>query len=230
MGVCKVCGSRDASYICARCGGMVCSGCFHHELGLCSVCKDLGQKERLFSRGDLSSIFSKLFLIGPALISAGMFMIVLASILSLQAEGGSVFILPFFVGTASGTLAVVLTIAVIVISVVVMFLPWILGPRKLMRALERIGGMEEEKTGMMKAKGGRGVEDYLITLKMPGYEEDDIDIQVFDGELTVQAYNRGKVLERTYNLPSGFDPTGLEYKYEDDFLIIKVSLKLKENA
>jgi HSP20 family molecular chaperone IbpA len=230
MGVCKICGSRDASYICARCGGMVCSGCFHPERGLCSICKDLAQKERLFSTADLSSIFVKLFPMAPALISAGMFLIILASILSLQAGGESVFIFPFFVGTASGTLAVVLTIAVILISVVVMFLPWILGPRRLMRALEKIGGMREESTGMMKARGRRGVEDYLITLKMPGYEENNIDIQVFDGDLIVQAYKRGKVFERTYNLPSGFDPTGLEYKYEDDFLIIKVSLKLKENA
>ena len=230
MGVCKICGSRDASHICTHCGGMVCSGCFHPELDLCSVCKDLGQRERLFSTGDLSSIFGKLFPMGPALISAGMFLIILASILSLQPGGEAILIFPFFVGTASGTLAVVLTIVVIVISVVVMFLPWILGPRKLMRALERISGMKEETTGMMKARGRRGVEDYLITLKMPGYDEDDIDIQVFDGDLIVQAYKAGKVFERTYSLPSGFDPTGLEYKYEDDFLIIKVSLRLRENA
>lgn len=231
MGVCKICGSRDASYICRRCGGMVCSQCFHPERHLCSVCKDLRERERLVHTKDLRSIFGKLLPAGFALVSGGIFLMVVASVLSLQAGEGAIFIFPLFIGTTSGSLAVLLTIAAVVITLVLMFLPWIIGPRKIMRVFRRIGGVNGmEATATVKTRSGRGLEDYLITLEMPGFEEDDIDIQVFDGDLVVQAHRDGRVFERMYELPRGFHPTGLEYKCEDDFLIIRVSLKLRENA
>ncbi|MFQ6095829.1 MAG: Hsp20/alpha crystallin family protein, partial [Candidatus Bathyarchaeia archaeon] len=92
---------------------------------------------------------------------------------------------------------------------------------------ERISGVKSEET----AGEGRGrgrVEDYLVTLKMPGFKESDIEVQVFDDDLIVQAYKDGEVFKRSYDLPTGFEPTGIKYKYEDEFLIIRVSLKRKE--
>ena len=175
---------------------------------------------------DLPPIFGKLFPLGFALIFVGMFLIMMASILSVPAAGGAIVILPFFWGTASGTTAVVLMIILILISLAFMFLPWILGPRRILRIFERISGVKTEKiSGKSRRRGG--VEDYLITLKMPDYKQSDMDVQVFDDELIVQAYENGEVFKRTYDLPTGFEPQGIKYKHEGDFLIIKVSLKRK---
>jgi len=180
----------------------------------------------------LSSVFGKLFPLGVAFIIVGMFLMMVASILSVPSSGGggAIVIFPFFIGTVSESLAIVLMVVFIIISLIFMFLPWILGPRRILRIFEGIAGVKDEGTsGVMSGSKGE-VEDYLVTLKMPGFKESDIDVQVFNSDLIVQAYKDGEVFRRTYNLPRGFEPKGIKYKYEDGFLVINVSLKRKEET
>jgi len=178
--------------------------------------------------------FGRLFPLAIAFIFIGMLLMMLASILSFSGGegGGGIVVFPFFFVSLSGTLAFVVIVAFLVLSLTFVFLPWILGPKRILRVAERITGL---KSGDLELREGKkihtdGVEDYLITLKMPGFKEENIEVRVFHNELTVQGSKNGEVFRRTYELPRGFEPKGVKYNFEADFLVIRVSLKPKEGA
>lgn len=231
MDRCEICGGLKAYFVCSRCGRDVCSGCFHPKSCLCSLCANTEKigKPSALTTGDLFSAFGRLFPLGIAFIFAGMILTVIASILSAPSGGGFVIIFPFFIGTVSETSALAMTVIFIIISLTIMFLPWILGPRRVLRAVERIANLKTEDHQLEEAKKEeRGeIEDYLITLRMPGFKEDDIRVRILSNDLIVQAFKDGEVFRKTYELPRDFEPRGVKYNYEADFLIIRVTFKPK---
>jgi len=114
----------------------------------------------------------------------------------------------------------------VAISILMVFLPWILISRRF-RAVERLARIEYgsitphrviRKTGMIK--------DYILTLKMPGFKSEDISIKVFGSTLNVEACRDGKtVFTREYRLPEGYEAESIKYDFEGDFLIIRLKLK-----
>ena len=125
----------------------------------------------------------------------------------------------------SGTAALILTVIYVAISILMVFLPWILISRRF-RAVERLARIEYgsitphrviRRTGMIK--------DYILTLKMPGFKSEDISIKVFGNTLNVEAYRDGKtVFTREYRLPKGYEAESIKYDFEGDFLIIRLKL------
>jgi len=74
-------------------------------------------------------------------------------------------------------------------------------------------------------------EDYIITLRMPGFREDDIEVQTFAESLTVRAYKDGRLaFSRSYSLPKGMIPEKVRYRCEDGFLVIRVTLRREDQA
>lgn len=235
MDKCEICGRTNANLVCSQCGRNVCSDCFHAESRLCNVCINAQKIEQppTLIRGDIVSTFGRLLPLGIGLIFAGMILMMIASILTAPGGGGIfVGIFPFFIGTVSEPVALAITVVFIIISLLVMFLPWILGPRRVLRAVKKMANLKTEDFQLreLEKKGKSEIEDYLITLKMSGLKEDDIEVRVFNNDLIVQASKNGEMFRKTYDLPSGYEPKGIGYNYEADFLIIRVSLKRKEEA
>jgi len=172
--------------------------------------------------------------LGVAFVFVGMVLMMIASILSAPSEGGGggVIIFPFFFVNLSGTIALAITVAFLILSLIMVFLPWILGPERFSKAAERMFGVEREDFQLREGKktGGDEIEDYFITLKVPGFDEEDIEVRVFHNDLTVEATKNGEVFRKTYQLPSSFEPKGIRYEYEAGFLVIRVSLRRKEEA
>lgn len=181
------------------------------------------------------STFRRLFPLGVAFIFGGMILTMIGSILSAPTAGGGggvVIIFPFLVGAVSETVALAIMVVFIIVSLVIMLLPWILGPRRVLRAFGKMAGLkgEEFQPREVEKRDKGETEDYLITLKMPGFREDDIEVRVFNSDLIVQAPKDGELFKKTYELPREFEPRGIKYNYEAGFLIIRVSLKRKEEA
>jgi HSP20 family molecular chaperone IbpA len=99
-----------------------------------------------------------------------------------------------------------------------------------MKAVEKIVSPEARDFQLKKVEKIGEVEDYLITIRMPGFNEEDIDVRVSNNYLIVRATREDKQFRRTYELPRGFKPKGIRYRYEDGFLVIRLSLKPREEA
>jgi len=201
---------------------------------LCSSCIDtqkIGKPSPLTGK-DLVQTFGKLFPLGVVLVFVGMILTMIASILSVPSGGGVIIVFPFLIGTVSETTALAIIVIFVIISLVIMFLPWILGPRRVLRAFERMVDLKSEdlQPKEVKERVGGEIEDYLITLKMPGFKEEDIEVRVFNNDLIVQAFKDGETFRKTYEMPRDFEPEGVKYNYDAGFLIIKVSLKRKEEV
>lgn len=166
------------------------------------------------------------------MVFVGMILTMIASILSVPSGGGVIIVFPFLIGTVSETTALAIIVIFVIISLVIMFLPWILGPRRVLRAFERMVDLKSEdlQPKEVKERVGGEIEDYLITLKMPGFKEEDIEVRVFNNDLIVQAFKDGETFRKTYEMPRDFEPEGVKYNYDAGFLIIKVSLKRKEEV
>ncbi|HNS25199.1 MAG: orotate phosphoribosyltransferase [Euryarchaeota archaeon] len=38
-GICPICGKQGKMYPCQLCGSRVCSECYHHQRGVCRLCR-----------------------------------------------------------------------------------------------------------------------------------------------------------------------------------------------
>ena len=224
MGRCDICGSEGAYFVCSRCGRTVCHECFDYEKGLCIICSKKGSILKVLNSNP-SIFLNKTVMLGVALILAGILLMTAASSLYTDDGESTLIIFPFLV-KISGTAALILTVIYVAISILMVFLPWILISRRF-RAVERLARIEYgsitphrviRKTGMIK--------DYILTLKMPGFKSEDISIKVFGSTLNVEACRDGKtVFTREYRLPEGYEAESIKYNFEGDFLIIRLKLK-----
>ena len=159
--------------------------------------------------------------LGFALIVFGMILMAAASAISWSG-GGVIIIPPFFIGTVEGTAALTIILLIMAVTILMIFLPWILEPGRFVRVGERTLNLEGKTVQ---------AEDYIITLRMPGFREDDIEVQTFAESLTVRAYKDGRLaFSRSYSLPKGTVPEKVRYRCEDGFLVIRVTLRREDQA
>ncbi|HDJ04514.1 MAG TPA: Hsp20 family protein [Candidatus Bathyarchaeota archaeon] len=219
MSRCGICGGEGAFFICSRCNRLVCSECFDSKRGLCIRClEEAGEASPFIG---LRRSFGTASL-GFALIVFGMILMVAASVISWSGGGGVIIIPPFFIGTVEGTAALTIILLIMAVTILMIFLPWILEPGRFVRVGERTLNLEGKT---VKA------EDYIITLRMPGFREDDIEVQTFAESLTVRAYKDGRLaFSRSYSLPKGMIPEKVRYRCEDGFLVIRVTLRREDQA
>ncbi|HIE13882.1 TPA: Hsp20/alpha crystallin family protein [Candidatus Bathyarchaeota archaeon] len=208
---CEICGRDGAYFICAKCGSSVCSQCYDSELGLCKSCSNISVKKHPLLFGDT-------LLLGVFLIMLGMFVIATASLIS--SEGGGIIIVPpFFIGTLKGTS--VLTAIVLIISLIIlflMFLPWILEMNRSFRKSD----ISDQENVILSGQ------EYIITLRIPDCREENVEVEAFNGRLTIRAYRNNRLIfERSYNLPHGSNASGIRYRCENGFLVVRVTLDRK---
>ena len=224
---CEICGGENAYFICKECNQRVCSNCYDSELGLCKTCvrdRSLGINQTL---GIFHLNSGKFLFSGMALILVGFFLVMIASILSAPSEEGVIVIFPFFFWRVSEAVALIAFVLFMVFSLAVILLPWLLTSKRMLKSIEKAAGFQTEKNrlGMIKTAKRGEREEYLISLKMPGFKEDDIEIEVFTDTLRIHASKDGEAFSKVYKLPKGFKPENIQYSYKDDFLLVKVSLK-----
>lgn len=224
---CEICGGGNAYFVCTQCNRRVCSNCYDSELDSCNICA----RDRNLAAESALRIFNlnsgKLFLSGIGLILVGIFLMMVATILSAPSEGGVVVIFPFIFWRVGETAALIAMVLFMILSLIMVLLPWLLGSKKMLKVIQRISGIQTERPMLRKIekmKKGES-EDYLISFRMPGFKEDDIEIKVFADTLEIRATKDGEVFIKTCELPKSFKPENIRYRYRDGFLLIRVSLK-----
>ncbi len=167
--------------------------------------------------------------LGMALIIGGIFLIMAATALSASGGEGIIVIFPFIFGRVTGLAALLIMIFFMALSFLIILLPWIIGSRRILRLIAPEVGEESEAAEAVKIEKRRRsigeLEEYLITLRMPGFREEDVHVEAFANQVRVEAEAGGRRFEKTYYIPRGFEPVGVKYNYEDGFLLVKVTLR-----
>jgi len=165
-------------------------------------------------------------MLGVALILAGILLMTAASSLYTDDGESTLIIFPFLV-KMSGTATLILTVIYLAISILMVFLPWILISRRFRAAAERLARIEYGSiTPHRVIRRASMIKDYILTLKMPGFKSEDISIKVFGNTLNVEACRDGKTaFTREYRLSEGYEAESIKYNFEGDFLIIRLKLK-----
>jgi len=222
---CEICGGEGAYFLCQRCNRKVCSKCFDQGTSLCIYCAE--ETREPLQLESLPQPFGRTVFLAIFLIMTGMLFMTAAPLISGSGGGGVIIIPPFIIGKVEGATALIIVAVMMVITLLVMLLPWIFGSGRVLRTIERmLSAGRPPSTEIGKAATS---EDYIITLRMPGFKEEDIEIQAFVDSLTVRAYRNGRVaFTRTYSLPKETRLERVRYNCEDGFLIVRVTLKRKE--
>ena len=162
-------------------------------------------------------------MLGVALILAGILLMTAASSLYTDDGESTLIIFPFLM-KMSGTATLILTVIYVAISILMVFLPWILISRRFRAAAERLAYGSITPHRVIRRAGM--IKDYILTLKMPGFKSENISIKVFGNTLSVEACRDGKAaFTREYRLPEGYETESIKYDFEGDFLIIRLKLK-----
>lgn len=225
MGRCDICGSEGAYFVCSRCGRTVCHECFDYEKGKCIICSE--KRSILNVLNSNPSIFlNKTVMLGVALILAGILLMTAASSLYTD-DGESILIIFPFLVKMNGTATLILTVIYVAISILMVFLPWILISRRFRAAAERLARIEYRSiTPHRVIRKASMIKDYILTLKMPGFKSEDISIKVFRNTLNVEACrDRKTAFTREYRLPEGYEAESITYNFEGGFLIIRLKIK-----
>ncbi|WP_313692864.1 Hsp20/alpha crystallin family protein [Halorarum halobium] len=76
--------------------------------------------------------------------------------------------------------------------------------------------------------------DFVLTVELPGFEREDIDLHWYEGRLNVSAErdeeerNRRKTSHRTFRMPKEIEPDEIEAAYENG--VLEVRLPVLQNA
>ena len=82
--------------------------------------------------------------------------------------------------------------------------------------------------------GGDGYElyeddgEFVLTVELPGFDRDAIDVNWFEGRLTVSAErtdeerNRHRTYHRTFRMPKEIDPDGIAAEYRNGILEVRL--------
>ncbi len=117
---CQICGKlAPATYTCKLCKRDVCEACFKHEVNVCSECFSRFKEET-----PLATFPFKLFLLGFALMTAGVIFLIASAILydNPQTTSGIVILIgpiPIIIGTGPYSFsAIILTIILTILGMV----------------------------------------------------------------------------------------------------------------
>jgi len=210
---CEICGSRGAGNVCEGCGRTVCARCYSESHGLCVDC--VSRMTDAYGKRGMSST---LRILGIIFIVVGLSVVSL-SFSTESEENGTVVIFPFILGNADGLFAAVFTVMFFAIFLLASLLPLYLS-RKGPRGERTFGARREKESTHVNAENV----EYVITTELPREIVDNIHVEAGDGEiLLLSSVDEG--FRRRYSIPGGFDVERLDYDYEDNYLIVRLTLK-----
>ena len=211
--ICWVCGSEGADTMCPRCGHHVCRDCFDEDTQMCLDCVE----NRVNSRGRNRKV----------LLVGGLFMIIVG--LSAAAAGivagiptqGVTVIFPFIMGEVSPITAGAYSFIFFLTFATVSLLPWYIHTH--------VKPIHEESEDIAVVEGnllgGEHFErvEYVITAEMPRKLEKTILVET-NGDTIHLHSSTDRDFGRSYPIPEGHELEGLDYDYEEGYLVLRLHL------
>ena len=72
--------------------------------------------------------------------------------------------------------------------------------------------------------------DFVLTVELPGFEREAIDVNWFEGRLDIsaeredEARTRRRTFHRTFRMPKAVEPDGIEAEYRNGVLEVRLSV------
>ncbi len=210
---CWVCGGDGADILCKGCGHIVCPDCYDEASGRCLECieEDITNRAR---RKKLTLIGGLLMIIvGLSTVAAGM-------VMALPATGVTI-VFPFIVGEVSPWLAGAYSFLFFLTLATASLLPWYIHTRT---RPER-GDSEDITVTEGNLPGGDNFEhvEYVITAELPKKLEKTILVESNGDSIHLHS-TADKDFNRSYRIPEGHDLEGLDYDYEEGYLVLRLHL------
>lgn len=199
--------------MCPQCGHRVCRDCFDEETQLCLDCLEdkVNSKERN----------KKVMLVGGLLmIVVGLSATAAGIVAGIPAEG-VIVVFPFILGEVSPMIAGVYSFIFFLTIAAASLFPWYIHTR--VKSTPR----ENEEATILEGSltGGEHFErvEYIITAEMPKKLEKTILVETNGASIHLQS-SADKEFSRNYSIPEGHDLEGLDYDYEEGYLVLRLHL------
>jgi hypothetical protein len=212
---CSVCGRDGADILCSKCGRFICEDCYNEEEDACIRCSPA-------AKGATPARRVRVLPMGLAMMLLGLS--IAASALVAWAAGGEgmTIIFPFITGNVSGWVAGLYSLIFFAVVISASMLPWYLHTRA--EASRDIG---DDLITLQESKmlGGEGYEsvEYMITTELPKRLQKSMTIEA-DEETIYLRSSAEAGFNRSYPIPEGFDLEGIDYDYEEGYLVLKLHL------
>jgi hypothetical protein len=211
--ICWVCGGEGADILCPQCGHIVCGDCYDEATHKCLDCIE-EQVESKVKR-------KKLMLIGGLLmIVVGLSTAAAGLVAGIPGEGVTV-VFPFIVGDVSPWVAGIYSFLFFMTIASASLLPWYIHTR----SRSTYGSNEDYTVIEGNLPGGDNFEhvEYVITAELPKKLEKTILVESNGASIHLHS-TADKEFNRNYSIPDGHDLEGLDYDYEEGYLVLRLHL------
>lgn len=210
---CWVCGGEGANILCPGCGHLVCSDCYDGVTHRCLECieEDITNKERQ----------KKLKLVGGLLmIIVGLSTAAAGIVAGIPSEGVTV-VFPFIVGNVSPWVAGLYSLLFFLTLSTAALVPWYIHTR------EKPTPSDDEDITITEGNltGGDNFEhvEYVITAELPKKLEKTITVESSGSSIHLHS-TADKFFNKSYKIPEGHDLEGIDYDYEEGYLVLRLHL------
>lgn len=211
--VCWVCGGEGADILCPECGHIVCSDCYDETTKKCLECVE--------EQVDAKVRHKKLMLIGGLLmIVVGLSAAAAGLVAGIPSDGVTV-VFPFIVGDVSPWVAGIYSFLFFMTIASASLLPWYIHTR----SKPTYGDNEDYTVVEGNLPGGDNFEhvEYVITAELPKKLEKTILVESNGASIHLHS-TADKNFNKTYTIPDGHDLEGLDYDYEEGYLVLRLHL------
>ncbi len=210
---CWVCGGEGADILCPGCGHLVCSDCYDEATHRCLECieEDVSNKARVKKAMLVGGLL--MIIVGLSTAAAGL-------VAGLPVEGVSV-VFPFLVGDVSPIVAGLYSFIFFLTVASASILPWYIHTRSKPEYSEN----EDYTIVEGNLTGGDNFEhvEYVITAELPKKLEKTILVESNGANIHLHS-TADKDFNRNYTIPDGHDLEGLDYDYEEGYLVLRLHL------
>ncbi len=210
---CWVCNSEGADVLCPKCGHIVCRDCYDEESKRCLECveEDVNTNAR---RKNVMLVGGLLMIIiGLSAAAAGI-------VTGIPVERVTI-VFPFIAGEASPIVAGLYSFLFFMTIALASLLPWYI------HISNKSTHTHNEDITIMEGNlsGGENFEhiEYVITAELPKRLEKTILVES-NGTCIHLHSTLDKEFKRNYNIPDGHDFEGLDYDYEEGYLVLRLHL------
>ena len=210
---CWVCGGEGADILCMKCGHVVCDDCYDEATHRCLECVE----EEVDSKVNRK----KLTLIGGLLMIIVGLSTAAAGLVAGVPSGGVTIIFPFLVGDISPLIAGLYSFLFFLTIASASLLPWYVHTRG------RSAYMENEDLTIVEGNllSGEHFEhvEYVITAELPKKLEKTILVESNGASIHLHS-TADEDFNRSYRIPDDHDLEGLDYDYEEGYLVLRLHL------
>ncbi len=211
--ICWACGGEGADTMCSRCGHRVCRDCFDEETQSCLDCVE----DRVNSKARTKKV---MLAGGLLMIVVGLTAAAAGIVAGIPAEGITV-VFPFILGDVSPMIAGAYSFIFFLTIAAASLLPWYI------HTCAKPTPSDNEDVTILEGSltGGEHFErvEYVITAEMPRKLEKTILVETNGASIHLHS-SADKEFGRSYPIPEGHELEGLDYDYEEGYLVLRLHL------